>query len=452
MLSPNWKKYSYEKDINLWNRLLDLIQGEYKFNGEDFFEDYKKEINRLYDSYVATKSGGSTNPNRQVRQKFRILSGGVMSDLLEAIAYDEDERSKKWHEQQDAEQDPYDVWKRNEELQKNLQGSNYIKKFIKISSRIDYPQKDLPELLWRKENGSYVLQPEIETYIKNLCGKILSEKFNSYSNWFDTSLLGSSISTQFWNDKTDIDVKIVIDQDKFRTDNPAYETLSDKELKDKLADILEEYKYIYKIENHDIEFYPEFIYEIHTKDFLKRFDSLYDIYRKGWIKLPEFVNYETYDRDEAISEGEQEALTWAQKWDMTFGDIKRKIKDFELVSEYIKTLDKNDKLRFRGRVVKLLNKIKLDIDRLYEEKKIIKQEYYDAYDEFDDNLEKYYHSVNAMPEVIRIKLLNLWGYIKIIRNLSNISEESHALDKTDVVKIKNVFKSSKKISLRDILS
>ena len=98
ILNPAWKRYPYEKDLNTWYKLMNLIQNEFKFNTQDFFDIYKKQINEFYDSYVRTKSGGSVDPNRSIRQKFLILSKGTMQELERAVAEDDEIRDRQWEE------------------------------------------------------------------------------------------------------------------------------------------------------------------------------------------------------------------------------------------------------------------------------------------------------------------------------------------------------------------
>ena len=81
ILNPLWKRYNYEDDLDTWQRLQELIQGDFKYNPDDFFESNSNYIDHLYSTYVRTKSGGWVNPNRSVREKFLILSKGPMREL-----------------------------------------------------------------------------------------------------------------------------------------------------------------------------------------------------------------------------------------------------------------------------------------------------------------------------------------------------------------------------------
>ncbi len=317
-------------------------------------------------------------------------------------------------------------------------------------SKIDYPQPDLPESMWDKVDNQYILKPNIEKMIKGFSEKILEKNFINYKTFYVTCLLGSSVTTQFWNEDSDIDIKIVFDKQKFLKQNPKYARMDVKKIIESLAEIFDLDKYKFKFENHPVEFYPEFEESLTDPDFLKRFDSLYDVEKRIWIKPVKLVNIDNYDRDAVVDEGEKQALEWATRWDLQLGNIKRKASEFELVKNYVKTLDKDRKLRFKSKMDKLLQELKHDIEKIHEEKTLVKEEYHGAYDRYDENLERYYGSVNAMPEVIRIKMLNLWGYISILKALNEIVEDQPTLDKNDVKEIKHVLKGSIKLSKREV--
>ena len=105
--------------------------------------------------------------------------------------------------------------------------------------------------------------------------------------------------------------------------------------------------------------------------------------------------------------------------------------------------------KFIEKIENLKNGLTDDIKKLSEEKDEIKQEYNDSYDSFDSDLEKFYGSVNALPEVIRIKMLYMWGYINIIKALSKILDDKEQIETSDVKKIDEALKTSA-ISFRTI--
>lgn len=311
----------------------------------------------------------------------------------------------------------------------------------KFSSRVDYPQLGLPADLWEIIDGEFQLKPNIASAIENMATAILEPVFRDIDKWVVTYLLGSSIATQFWKEDSDIDVKVVVDLDEFRKRNPEYARDTDLQLKEifleKVFDKHKNKEY-FKISNRPLDMYLASDKDIYTKDYQKRFDALYDVISKRWIKNPKLYNIDEYDREEVVEEGEALAIKWAEKWDLDLGKIRRKIKETELIKQYIKKLDKVHSARFKQKIENLMFALKQDIEKMHTEKNFVKQEYYQAYDNFNPDIEKYYDSVNALPEVIRMKLLNLWGYIYIIKQLNDLIKDDSNIGSKDVEKVKKV--------------
>jgi len=311
-----------------------------------------------------------------------------------------------------------------------------------FSSRIDYPHEDLPEDLWDKVEGKYVLKPSVVDAVKNMAFSVLSPKFSGMDKWVKTYLLGSSIATQFWKDESDLDVKIVINPEKFKAMNPEYANSDDHELKQVFLQVFDSHKgkEYFKVGERPMDMYLSIDKDIYTDDYQKRYDALYDILSEEWIKDPVIYDLDTYDRDEVVSEGEKMALKWATKWDLGLGSIQRKVKEALLIQEYIQTLTPKRALKFKQKIENLLHSLEQDIEKMHTEKEYVKQEYYQAYDDFDPDVEKYYDSVNGAPEVIRIKLLNLWGYLYIIRNLNKFIKNNGEISPSEIDEVNDVLK------------
>jgi 2'-5' RNA ligase len=312
------------------------------------------------------------------------------------------------------------------------------------ASRIDFPQEDLPDSMWNKIDGEYVMKPNVEKKFEDMCERVLSENFKNYKSFYVTCLIGCSVTTQFWKKGSDIDLKMVFNRERFIKQNPKYVKLNEEQLIEAIVDVFDKYKYKMEFNGHPIEFYPEFEEHVYSQDSTKRFESLYDINKREWIKPVKLVDIDAYDRDKVIEQGEKDAIKWACRWDLQLGNIKRKVKEFELVKNYVKTLDKERKNRFKEKMNGLLSELKSDIEKLNKEKKMVKEEYNNAYDEFNEDLETYYGSVNSLPEVIRIKMLNMWGYLSIIKLLKEIVEDQPAIDKHDVKEINKVLNNQMK--------
>lgn len=320
------------------------------------------------------------------------------------------------------------------------------------ASRIDYIKEDLPEEFWNKANGSYTLKPEIESHIKQRIGKALSSELKGIDKWLTNLFIGSSIATQFWKEDTDIDLKAIIDEAKFKEFNPQYKHFKGEVLLEKILEVFDQFKGtdVFTYQNHPFELYPATLDEVGTKEFMNRFDSLYDVNNKKWLKEVNLLDPDDYDRDEVVEEGEEMAMEWAHKWDMDLGKIRRKVKEFELVVQHLKHLTPERRKIFMDKMENLKEGLLYDIEKMHGEKEKVKKEYNESYKSYDEDLEKYYGSVNALPEVIRIKMLNMWGYIAIIKSLNNIIKDEESIDAGDIKDIKEAINTASIISFRSL--
>jgi len=321
----------------------------------------------------------------------------------------------------------------------------------KIASRIDYIKDDLPAEFWYKKDDSYILKPEVEKFLKERIFKALGSELKGAEKWIKNMLIGSSIATQFWKENSDIDIKIVIDEDEFKRSNTKFIKMDPDELETSLLEIFDKFKgkSIFQYKSHPFEIYPASVSHIGEEDFLSHFDSIYDIYNKTWIKEPKHIDPKTYNRDEVVEEGEEMAIQWAHEWDGDLGRIKRKVKEFELVINHLKSLPAERRQKFMDKIENLKKGLTDDIRKLSEEKDEVKQEYNESYESYDTDLEKFYGSVNALPEVIRIKMLYMWGYINIIKALTKILDDKEQIESSDVKKIDEALKTAA-ISFRTI--
>lgn len=323
---------------------------------------------------------------------------------------------------------------------------------VKVASRIDYIKEDLPEEFWDKKGSTYVLKPDVEKFLKDRILKAIGSKLKDVDSWFKNILIGSSIATQFSKIDSDIDLKIVIDEKEFKDKNPKFKSMKGDTLIESILEVFDEFKGkpMFQYKTHPFEIYPVMESEIENDDLIAHFDSLYDVNNKKWIKEPKLIDPDKYHRDEVVQEGEEMAMQWAHSWDLDLGRMRRKVKEFELIIEHLKTLDPQRRNKFKDKIENLKSGLMADIDKIYEEKEEIKHEYNESYESYDDDLEKYYGSVNALPEVIRIKMLNMWGYIKILKKLHEIVEDKNNIEISDIQKIDKALKSNKSISFRKL--
>jgi len=322
-------------------------------------------------------------------------------------------------------------------------------KLKKQASIIDYPYSTLPQDLWEEKNGKYKLKPEIRQKIIDIINNILDNNFKGKEDWFKTILFGGSTGTQFYTNEGDLDIKIVIDYNKFLEDNPEYKEYSDELQKELIKKVREEE---FKINNRPIDLYIYGEDEIKQKGFLNKYDSLYDVMENRWIKEPKIIDVDKYDRQKIVNKGKEKALEWAKKFDLDVGSIKRHIKDYEQIKEYLSHLSNEEKNKFKEEIEKILADLENEIEEIVQEKDEIVEERHKGF-EIDyniDNLEDFITSINWISDAnIAFKLVQHWNYLKLAKELSKLLEDEK-ITEDEVPEIKRIIQENT-ISIKDKL-
>ena len=300
---------------------------------------------------------------------------------------------------------------------------------------IDYPREELDPHFWElvSSRDEYILKPAVKQLVLDTVKKVCS-----YFKECEPQeiLVGSSMGSQFYNENADFDIKMVLDTHKLVEDNninvPEDDSV-DKVLKDILDDIVEANDF--RLGTHPFEYFFLDTKYFEDDEYLKRFDTLYDVIDEYWIKSVEMVDVGSYNRETVLKEGLDMASEWAEKWDIDLGSIKRHVKDFELLADYLKTLSPKYAKKMKVEVENILLKIEREIEKIGKEKKIVVDLRRDAYSNFIEEHENYLGYINSQPEVIQMKLLAYWGYLTVIRELKKIMGDDDKLSKRDISKI-----------------
>ena len=133
MLDPKWQSKYKDEDWAAWLGLKKFYLGNRQYDIDRIYPNHKAQINYLLDKYYVTNSGNHTSVNdKNLYTKLDMLQR-TMKDLESAES--SDDNADKWHEQMDLEQDPYDVFKRNEEIKQNRTIASRELMINRISSR-----------------------------------------------------------------------------------------------------------------------------------------------------------------------------------------------------------------------------------------------------------------------------------------------------------------------------
>lgn len=166
-----------------------------------------------------------------------------------------------------------------------------LRKRLKKSSIIDYPQDSLCPLIWDLKQPPS-LKPAIRRKILSSLFNLLTINFRNYKDWVTEVTLTGSIVTNQYNSSTDIDVNVSIDYDVFRKYN--------LDLTRHISNDLELRKFIrqkvYKLNgeklagDHPVKFF------VIGKGRRLESDFVYDLLENKWLKSPILVD-KSFDPD-----------------------------------------------------------------------------------------------------------------------------------------------------------
>lgn len=297
-------------------------------------------------------------------------------------------------------------------------------------SIIDYPRPSLDKRIWEQlpDRQFYLSAPAQRKIMDGVNAVIDGESWIDSGKWLENVLIGSSIATQFYTDETDIDLKIVIDFKKFRVYNPDFANMDDEELSAKLIDTVRQYNAIHEFTGHPFDYYVYSARDIRSRDFTATYDAMYDIVNKRWLKPPKMIDPTKWNREEVVKLGERMALRWAKSWDVDLGQIRRSVRDYQQLDKYLSVLEDKEKATLVRHLQKYKLELETEIEKMAGEAQELINEKRAAYMDHEESLEELHGYINALPEIIQVKMLNHWGYLKLIRDL----KEAETVDDVEV--------------------
>ncbi len=305
------------------------------------------------------------------------------------------------------------------------------------ASLIDFPRPTLPKEMWDvRDDGrgdafakpeQYFLRPAIRNAILSAVYGMLDFNFKGRESWLADVVTGGSASTQFFNNSTDIDIKMAIKEKEFLATNPEFAGASGQDLNDEMfRKIADNHSQQYWIGSHPIEFYLFPASWLQSDEYVDaHYDSLWSLNDNRWIREPKLVDPKTWDREAVIAPGEKLALKWANEWDVLFGGIRKTVRDVLLTLEYVENTPPEVSVTTESKMGNDCLWLTTAIKKLAEDKEGLIATRRDSYTGSKNN---FADMVNADPEVIQLKLLAHWGYLDAIKKLMAIlGDDEHAV-------------------------
>ena len=293
-------------------------------------------------------------------------------------------------------------------------------------SIIDYVHKTLDPRLWDISQNPPMLRSEVKERIIDELKNYFKEDYDSL---IDEIHITGSIGTQQWRSKTDIDVHIV--PRDIEINKEKYEELQSRIMKAfRIKDLY--------ISEHPLEVYLQLDPE---QEF--RGDASYDVLNDKWIKLP-FTLSSDFDPDVEFAYLKKDLNKIFSKIDSALGELRRDLVDHDIIKDYLKNLNPEEKTWLQDKLVNKINEIENDINHLIKQKEKYHQLRKNAYGPEDE--EKAWKDVlkskSWAPSNVMWKILDRYKYVSLILDLQKVMrniEEGESLDTQDINKVKKVF-------------
>jgi hypothetical protein len=304
----------------------------------------------------------------------------------------------------------------------------------KTSSILDYQKPYLSTEIWFFDKK---LKPEVKTFI----GSCLKDFFDyleikGSDKWLLEAIIASSLATYFYTETSDLDIKLFIDLTLFIEYNQEFITFTDdailKWLKNRGR---ESYWLTQKVPGteHLLD-----IYFLSSKDLERlstiKYDSIYLLSKNEWFKKPEKADY--LPPDFILEIARQKAQPYINIIIEDIENAKQDCIDFLVLEDFLKTLDADDLFYLKQEFINQLNLIHLDIEEIIKDKNAIKEIRNIAFNKnyLDTELEKLMGSLNYSDGNLIFKLIQRYGYLKILVKVSEFFEKKNsAITEVDTI-------------------
>lgn len=284
----------------------------------------------------------------------------------------------------------------------------------KRSSILDYQRKTLSPEIWEDNK----LKPSIKKFIyKSMEGFFVSFGIKGYKEFVSHLYIGSSLATYFYKDDSDLDVKVVVNINLFKKNNPEYQDSTGEDICDELIEAGRRSSFL-------TAFIPETFHPLDAYFFteeeaeraaLIKYDSLYNLITDEWLKEPKKLEG-TLSSSYILNSAKNLAQKYIDKIVIDIDKAKRDSIDFLVLKDYMKTLDKEELKLLSTDFQVALDRVNDDIDSLITDRGIAsnlrKMEFSRV--GLKSDLEKLMGSLNYSKGNLIYKILQRYGYLRIL--------------------------------------
>jgi hypothetical protein len=288
-------------------------------------------------------------------------------------------------------------------------------------SSIDFPQGDLPEDIWDKEeDGSYRVRKDVEKTIRKALDQYPKVKLQDIAK--EIHLVGS-MGTNQWQDDSDLDVHIIPDLGKI-DDAEALQ----KDIKKFYMDSDN------MIGKHKLEVYLQLN---PMQEYVG--DALYDLNTHEWKKGPTKVGRD-FNPYEEYSEIIDTIGSVVGDTDKTLGSLKRKVIDYDVIKGAIKNMPKETKEKLKQALEAKEQEIENDIEKLMADKKewIQRRKESSVPTTPEQALDDIEYVKKWKDENATFKFLHRYQYLRLINDMELMMKEDGGIDDDDVKDLKKM--------------
>lgn len=310
----------------------------------------------------------------------------------------------------------------------------------KRGSILDYRKDKLDPEIWRPGDK---LKDGIKRFISfSITGFFEDNGISGYKEFLHSIFIGSSLATYFYSEDSDLDIKIVIDLEKFISLNPDYTATPQDEVLDKLTDMGRDSLWLSAIIPGTLHVLDSYFYstdEFYPANLLK-YDSLYSVLDDTWVKEPKQV-MGGYSPGYILELAKQKAKPYIDKITLDIARAQRDTIDFLVLKDYIKGLDSEDLISLFGEFKRIVNGINDSVEALLTDRELAKELRKDAFSkkELTSQMEKIMGSLNYSDGNLIFKILQRYGYMRVLSEIYQVFKGKKVTSKSveELVEILN---------------
>jgi hypothetical protein len=268
-------------------------------------------------------------------------------------------------------------------------------------SILDEPRDHMDEHVWDIDNEYPVMREDVERFIMDGVNHVLSDYEGETNVGYENIFVVGSITGYRYDEKSDIDVTIVVD----------YEEEIIEELAQRAREINGE---LLPETEHPVNYFV-----VDTETGVDRFDSVYEINTQEWIKDPKDYGVDIFSVYDDFRD-------YIEKIDVDSAEATRTINDIRRLQD---AMDGGAKVDIVSqKIEKRIKDLDDKIDELVNEYEDVHKERAEQFKDYETMKTKGLPSPNMMPANVRYKLLERYHYLDLMMNLKKLKEKTGDID------------------------